>query len=130
MTTHTIRQATIFISQSDGTAVYSSFDDIPVHQRRRLLESTTGPNSATIVIADRAGRAQIVRALRRRGEEGATHLMPVRYPWTEAFARRARAESPADREPRMTFPWRELPWTAFGLWAAAAGVLGWFCLRS
>lgn len=126
MTTHTIRQATIFISGENGTSVYSSFDEIPLDQRRRLLESTTGPNSATIVIADRAGRAEIVRALRGQAGSAQSQLMSLRFPWTEAFARRAQEAAPSLPEDATEAAWpRPVPWTGIALWAVAVVLALW-----
>ncbi|HEY7302714.1 MAG TPA: hypothetical protein VH601_01265 [Bryobacteraceae bacterium] len=51
------------------TRVYRSVDDIPPRLRRRLVESTQGMNSATILIADKRGRAELVRALQGRSTE-------------------------------------------------------------
>jgi hypothetical protein len=59
----TARSSTIFIAMGHQTRVYRSVDDIPPGLRRRLVESTQGMNSATILIADKRGRAELVRAL-------------------------------------------------------------------
>jgi hypothetical protein len=44
--------------------VYRSPSEIPERLRRRLEKSMSGIHSATILIADRRGREEIVRALR------------------------------------------------------------------
>jgi len=44
-------------------AVYRSVKDVPPPLRRKLLKSTNGLNSATILIADRRGREEIARAI-------------------------------------------------------------------
>jgi hypothetical protein len=44
--------------------VYRSVDEVPVRLRTKLLKSTNGANSATILIADRRGRKQIAKAMR------------------------------------------------------------------
>jgi hypothetical protein len=44
--------------------VYRSVDDVPTRLRNKLLKSTNGANSATILIADRRGRKQIAKAMR------------------------------------------------------------------
>ncbi len=64
MSTQTIRQSTILIASGDRTSVYSSLDQVPAGLKRKLMNSTSGSNSATILLADRAGREEIVRALR------------------------------------------------------------------
>ncbi len=63
MTRLTARSSTIFIATSEGTQVYRSLDEIPQPLRRKLLQTTRGMNSATILIADRGGREELVRAL-------------------------------------------------------------------
>jgi hypothetical protein len=60
----TAKTSTIFISTGDGTRVYRSVGEVPPKLRRRLEETTTGENSATILIADKRGREELVRALR------------------------------------------------------------------
>jgi hypothetical protein len=59
----TIRSSTIFISVGEKTTVYRSMEEVPEHLRKRLKESTNGINAATILIADRRGRDEIVRAI-------------------------------------------------------------------
>ncbi len=59
----TVKTSTIFIAVVEKTEVYRSVQDIPPHLRRKLEESTNGINAATILIADRRGREEIVRAL-------------------------------------------------------------------
>ncbi len=63
MASVTARSATIFIASGDETKVYHSVEDVPVEMRRRLLETTRSVNSATILIADKRGREELVRAL-------------------------------------------------------------------
>src|SRR6185312_14678927 len=59
----TAKSSTIFIATSDETRVYRSVGEVPPHLRRRLEASTSGSNSATILIADKRGREELVRAL-------------------------------------------------------------------
>ena len=65
----TARTSTIFIATSDDTRVYRSVDDVPLPLRQKLLECTRGMNSATILIADKQGREELVRALQGRPSE-------------------------------------------------------------
>jgi hypothetical protein len=65
----TARTSTIFIATSDDTRVYRSVDDVPQPLRQKLLECTRGLNSATILIADKQGREELVRALQGRPSE-------------------------------------------------------------
>ena len=55
--------STIMISVGDKTKVYHSVEEIPPELREKLIESTHGINSATILIADKRGREEILRAI-------------------------------------------------------------------
>lgn len=59
----TVKTSTIFIAKGDRTHVYRSVSEVPPRLRKELEESTNSFNSATILIADRKGREEIVRAL-------------------------------------------------------------------
>src|SRR5579872_7123586 len=60
----TVKSSTIFISVGDKTAVYRSVEEVPPSLRKKLEQSTNGINSATILIADRKGKEEIVRTIR------------------------------------------------------------------
>src|SRR5271154_6336066 len=59
----TVKTSTIFIAKGDKTQVYRSVSEVPPRLRKELEESTNSFNSATILIADRRGREEIMRAL-------------------------------------------------------------------
>jgi len=59
----TVKTSTIFIAKGGKTHVYRSVDEVPPRLRKELEESTNSFNSATILIADRRGREEILRAL-------------------------------------------------------------------
>ena len=63
--TGTFQTSTVLISSAGGERVYRSVDEVPPRLRTKLLKSTNGTNSATILIADRRGRKQIAAAMRR-----------------------------------------------------------------
>ena len=129
MTTHTIRTSTIFISEGTRSEVYHSLDEVPADLRRKLLESTTGVNSATIVIADRAGREQIVRALKGMPSQVQARMVATRFPWTEAFARKH--DAPIPPAPEMSWlDWARMHWAELTLPAAVMMVLGWLIART
>jgi hypothetical protein len=54
----------VVISAGHEDLVYRTVDEVPSRLRTKLLRSTNGSNSATILIADRRGRKQVARALR------------------------------------------------------------------
>jgi len=59
----TVRTSTIFIAKGNRTRVFHSVEEVPPQLRKELERSTNSFNSATILIADRRGREEIVRAL-------------------------------------------------------------------
>lgn len=59
----TVKTSTIFIAKAGRTRVYRSVDEVPPALRKELEVSTNSFNSATILIADRRGREEIIRAL-------------------------------------------------------------------
>ncbi len=69
MTRLTAKSSTIFIATGEKTRVFQSLEDVPPALRRKLQETTRGLNSATILIADKRGREELVRALQGRSSE-------------------------------------------------------------
>lgn len=63
------------ISSGRAQAVYRSVDEVPAPLRHKLLKSTNGANSATILIADRRGRKQIAKAMRHLPQHAQRRLM-------------------------------------------------------
>jgi hypothetical protein len=91
-----IKSSMILISAGDTEAVYRSVKEVPPRLRRKLLNSTNGLNSRTILIADQRGREEIARAiqnlpssLQRRFLAPARPERPVRIPWYERSAVKA-----------------------------------------
>ena len=64
-TTGLFQTSTVLISADGADMVYRTVDEVPAGLRTRLLKSTNGHNSATILIADRRGRKEIARAMRK-----------------------------------------------------------------
>jgi hypothetical protein len=87
----TARTSTIFIGTGDDTRVYRSVEDVPLPLRQKLLECTRGINSATILIADKQGREELVRALQGRPSEVQCRLV-------ENIRGRRLPEKPAHQE--------------------------------
>ncbi len=76
-----VKSSTILISASGTNAVYRSVKEVPAPLRKKLMQSTNGLNSATIVIADRRGREEIVRAVRNLSSEFQVRFMTPRSGW-------------------------------------------------
>jgi hypothetical protein len=55
--------STVLISSGGADLVYRSVEEIPPGLRTRLLKSTGGRNSGTILIADRRGRREIAKTV-------------------------------------------------------------------
>lgn len=88
----TVKTSTIFIAKGGRTRVFRSVEDVPPKLRRELEESTNSFNSATILIADRRGREEIVRTLNGMPSSLRTRLASSLTRQQEA------AESAAPRE--------------------------------
>jgi hypothetical protein len=59
-----VKTSTILISSGEKQNVYRSVEEVPDSLKQQLVKSTSGLNSATIVIADRLGRKEIAKAIR------------------------------------------------------------------
>jgi hypothetical protein len=59
-----VKTSTILISSGEKQNVYRSVEEVPDSLKQQLVRSTSGLNSATIVIADREGRKEIAKAIR------------------------------------------------------------------
>jgi len=59
--------SSVLIVTQGAEMVYRSMDEVPHPLRTKLLKSTNGANSATILIADRRGREEIARVMRSLG---------------------------------------------------------------
>jgi len=55
--------STVLISSGGADMVFRSVDEVPASLRNKLLKSTNGHNSATILIADRRGRREVAKAV-------------------------------------------------------------------
>ena len=67
--------STVLISTGGADLVYRSVDEVPAALRTRLLKSTNGSNSATILIADQRGRKEIAKAMRNLPAPAQRRLM-------------------------------------------------------
>jgi hypothetical protein len=120
----TAKSSTIFVATGEGTSVYRSIKEIPIPLRRKLQESMQGMHSATILIADKRGREELIRAL--QGQPSS-----VRCRLVEAHRNQQQKEQPqpeAKTKPRLRLGtlrnWLEL------LLPVAVGASLWFFIES
>jgi hypothetical protein len=64
--------SSVLIVTQGAELVYRSMEEVPHPLRTKLLKSTNGTNSATILIADRRGREEIARLMRSLGRTSRT----------------------------------------------------------
>src|SRR4029077_13405984 len=118
----TVKTSTVFIAKGGKTRVYHSVNDVPPRLRKQLEDSTNGFNSATILIADRRGREEIVRAL---------NGLPsgLRSRLASSLAPRARAEASVRRTRPIELFFRQ-NWAEMLLsGAGAAALITWLVLH-
>jgi hypothetical protein len=73
-----MKTSTIVVSAGESTAVFRSLKEVPPALRRRLRRSVNGAHSGVILIADKRGREQLARAMRRLPESGKGSARPAR----------------------------------------------------
>ena len=118
----TVKTSTIFIAKGGRTRVYRSVEEVPPPLRKELEASTNSLNSATILIADRRGRAEIIRALNglpsTLRSRLATSLAPAKSaPAAEKF-------EPAPAPPSGILPFLRRNWLEISL-PVAVGLIVW-----
>jgi hypothetical protein len=82
-----MKSSTILISEGRTDAVYRSVGEVPHRLRKRLLKYTSGMNSATILIADRRGKEELAKAIRRLPGNSQQRLMEAVFGQTPASGR-------------------------------------------
>jgi len=113
----TVKTSTIFIAKGGRTRVYRSVSEVPPKLRKELEESTNSFNSATILIADRRGREEIIKTLNGIPSALRSRLAP-------SLAARSAAEpaaATAKTAPVLRFLRRN--WLELTLPAAVAGIV-------
>jgi hypothetical protein len=103
-----MKTSAVLIAAGGERQVYPSVNAVPATLRKMLQDTTSGANSATILIADRRGKEEIAKALERVSE--------------------ATPAVPASRAARLLgLSWRNWLGVAIGF---ASGVIGWLvCSR-
>ena len=74
-TSGVFQTSTVLISTGNTDRVFRSVNEVPVRLRNRLLKTTNGANSATILIADRKGRKEIDKAMRKTPANAQRRIM-------------------------------------------------------
>lgn len=69
MDKRTHKTSVILIAKGNTTKVFRSVDEVPPDLRKKLLQSTSGANSATVLIADEGGRREILRSIQRESPD-------------------------------------------------------------
>ena len=116
----TAKSSTIFIGTGADVRVYRSVEEVPPALRRKLQESTRGINAATILIADKRGREELVRALQAQPPQVQRRLSGTVLP-----PRPQERPKPGKRLPRASVrTWLEL------LLPVVIGASLWFFVES
>jgi hypothetical protein len=100
----TAKSSTIFIATHEETRVFRSVREVPPELRKRLEETTSGANSATILIADKRGREELVRALQGLPSEVQSRLANT----LRANQKRQAATAPKQKHRRQIRIWLEI----------------------
>lgn len=119
----TAKSSTIFISTGHETRVYRSVEDVPATLRQKLTDCTRGINSATILIADKRGREELVRALQGRPSEVQCRLV-------ENIRSRQPEPAPKAKAPAKPARFRSLRTWLELLLPVAVGASLWFFIES
>jgi hypothetical protein len=120
----TAKSSTIFVATGEGTSVYRSIKEIPGPLRRKLQESMQGMHSATILIADKRGRDELIRALQGQPSNVQSRLIDAHRSQQQKEQPRVEAK-PKPRTGLSTLRnWLEL------LLPVAVGASLWFFIES
>ena len=115
----TVKTSTIFIAKGGRTRVFSSLSEVPPRLRKELEDSTNSFNSATILIADRRGRAEIIKALNGLPSSLRSRLAP-----SLATRPAAHPELATESKPAQVFRFLRRGWLEITL-PAAVGLAVW-----
>jgi hypothetical protein len=71
----TVKTSTILIGSGGGFSVYRRIEEVPSRLRGTLVKSTAGSNAGTVLIADRRGAQELLRANVQAAAERGTGCM-------------------------------------------------------
>jgi hypothetical protein len=117
----TARSSTIFIATGRDTRVYRSVEDVPPELRQKLVSCTRGINSATILIADKHGREELLRSLQGQPSEVECRLV-------ETIRSRQTEQEPSERKEKSRL--QSLRTILELLLPVAVGASLWFFIES
>jgi hypothetical protein len=69
-----MKTSAVLVASGDSRCVYGSLREVPEPLRTQVIQSTSGRNSGTILIADRRGKEEIERAARAENRHPAPAL--------------------------------------------------------
>ena len=73
-----MKTSTIVVAAGETTGVYRSLKELPPDLQRKLRRATNGANAGTILIADKRGRDEIARVIRKLPNAAAAAEPPSR----------------------------------------------------
>jgi hypothetical protein len=89
MDTSTYKTSTILVSTGRRTRVFKSMEDMPARLRKRVSENMAGPNSRTLVVADRRGREYLLKTLNRATKSAGNGRKPKNHQATASKGKTA-----------------------------------------
>ena len=72
----TVKTSTILIGSGGSFSVYRKIEEVPARLRSTLVKSTAGSNAGTVLIADRRGARELLRANVQAVAERGTGRVP------------------------------------------------------
>ena len=116
----TVKSSTIVVAVGERTEVYRSVRELPPALRKKLVASTRGANSGTILIADRAGREELARAIQGLPSQLQSRMAPTS----------PRGAADVQKSPRWFASGRLLRSVFDLVWPGAVGLAVWLLFTS